>query len=358
MLVIRAVRSPTFADRVKSSQLRSGQRLVQIETSILGLYLQTNAVMIAPFLFIGLDADMDRLIDYLFFVGPGRGSVFRRSPSLKRSKSLLGNGIEPLSTWHKISRPVPTILCHFPATQHKDLELPADVAYFCQPEGPCVQLSDPKLHVFMLTDTESNIHTYGICFSIPHLFDPLLKAQVPSSAVSKGKVWEVNDSESVCIQEWGVLSVCILTRHPFYQFFAKCLRTLLHFVNHFGGKDLNWNALIQAQMNAMKSQQNGHAHSNQRQIVLEVQEWIERLVALQAPSPGINILEVELEVDPAMIVCYPPPNRLPLFELSVHRLFQRLEVCLVIDIYKLVLSEEKVRITQITIQVFPCIKLV
>lgn len=302
--------------------------------------------MIAPFLFPDVDADMDRLIDYLFFVGPGRGSVFRRSPSLKRSKSLLGNGIEPLSTWHKISRPVPTILCHFPATQHKDIELPADVAYFCQPEGPCVQLSDPKLHVFMLTDTETNIHTYGICLSIPHLFDPLLKAQLPTSAVSKGTVWEVNDSESLCIQEWGVLSVCILTRHPFYQFFAKCLRTLSHFIDHFGGKDLNWNALTQAQMIAMKkAQQNSHAHSHsskQRQIVLEVQEWIERLVTLQAPSPGVNVLEVELEVDPAMIVCYPPPNRLPPFELSVHRLFQRLEVCLVIDIYKLVLSEEKV----------------
>ena len=300
---------------------------------------------------------MDRLIDYLFFVGPGRGSVFRRSPSLKRTKSLLGNGIEPLSTWHKISRPVPTILCHFPAAQHTDLELPPDVAYFCQPEGPCVQLSDPKLHVFMLTDTESNIHTYGICLSIPHLFDPLLKAQLPASAVNKGKVWEVNDSESLCIQEWGVLSVCILTRHPFYQFFAKCLRTLSHFVDHFGGKELNWNALIQAQMNTMKKKNktqqqkhnNGsHTHlKQQRQIVMEVQEWMERLVALQAPSSGVNVLEVELEVDPAIIVCYPPPNRLPLFELSVHRLFQRLEVCLVIDIYKLVLSEEKVRGTQI-----------
>jgi hypothetical protein len=201
----------------------------------------------------------------------------------------------------------------------------------------------------MLTDTESNIHTYGICLSIPHLFDPLLKAQLPASAVSKGKVWEVNDSESVCIQEWGVLSVCILTRHPFYQFFAKCLKTLSHFVDHFGGKDLNWNALIQAQMNAIKrttQKRNGHAHSKQqRQIVSEVQEWIKRLVSLQAPSPGVNVLEVELEVDPAMIVCYPPPNRLPFFELSVHRLFQRLEVCLVIDVYKLVLSEEKVRTT-------------
>ena len=285
---------------------------------------------------------MDKLIDYLFFVGPGRGSVFRRSPSLKRSQSSPGGGIEPLTTWHKISRPVPTILCHFPQnTQDNELELPLDVAYFCQPEGPCVQLSEPKMHVFMLTDTETNIHTYGVCLSLPHLFDPLLKAQAPLSAVSKSTVWEVNDSESVCIQEWGVLSVCILARHPFIQFFVKCLKTLLHFVDHFGGKDLNWNAIIQAQINTCKNLQNGNSHPKHH-IVQEVQEWIEKLVSLQAPSPSVNVLEIELEVDPASMVCYPPSNRLPLFELHVHKLFQRLEVCFVIDIYKLVLSEEKV----------------
>lgn len=206
-----------------------------------------------------------------------------------------------------------------------------------------MQMSESKTHVFMLTDTESNIQTYGICLSVPHLFDPLLKAQAPSTCITKSTVWEVNDSESVCIQEWGVLSVCILTRHPFFNFFAKCLKTLLHFVDHFGGKDLNWNAIIQSQINSSKNLQNGGVgrHSSRR-IVEEVLDWINRLVTLQAPSPGVNILEVELEVDPATMVCYPPPNRLPLFELQVHRLFQRLEVCLVIDIYKLVLSEEKV----------------
>ena len=197
------------------------------------------------------------------------------------------------------------------------------------------------MHVFMLTDTESNMQTYGVCLSIPHLFDPLLKAQVPS-AVSRRGVCEMNDSESMCIQEWGVLSVCILTRHPFFHFFAKCLKTVLHFIDHFGGKDLNWNALIKAQMKSSKLK-NGDSHSNLR-IVREIQDWIDELVSLHAPSPTINIMEVELEVDPASMVCYPPANRLPIFELHVHRLFQRLEVCFVIDIYKLVLSEEKVRV--------------
>ena len=299
---------------------------------------------------------MDRLIDYLFFVGPGRGSVFRRSPSLKRSVSSPGNAFEPLTTWHKISRPVPTILCQFPPNnQTRDAELSFDVAYFCQPEGPCVQMSETKTHVFMLTDTESNIQTYGICLSIPHLFDPLLKAQAPSTCITRSTVWEVNDSESVCIQEWGVLSVCILTRHPFFNFFAKCLNTLLHFVDHFGGKDLNWNAIIQSQIKSSKNLQNGgDGRHSSRRIIEEVLDWINKLVSLQAPSPCVNILEVELEVDPATMVCYPPPNRLPLFELQVHKLFQRLEVCLVIDIYKLVLSEEKVCTKYIMVIVCVC----
>ena len=307
-------------------------------------------------------AIMDRLIDYLFFVGPGRGSVFRRSPSLKRSSSSpRGGAVESITSWHKISRPVPTILCHFPLHHKKsDPNLPLDVAYFCQPEGPCVQLSEPKMHIFMLTDTESNVQTYGICLSIPHLFDPLLKAQAPSSSVKRSAVWEVNDSESVCIQEWGVLSICILTRHPFYHFFAKCLKTLSHFVDHFGGKELNWNAIIQAQITAAKNLhvQNGggDSHSDKGNIVQEVQDWIERLVTLKAPSPNVNVLELELEVDPAVMVCYPPPNRLPIFDLPVHKLFQKLEVCFVIDIYKLVLSEEKVSHTHtLDVRMFVCV---
>ena len=309
-------------------------------TSPLPSFLLLN--VFSPPSFAGWNNIMDRLIDYLFFVGPGRGSVFRRSPSLKRSTSSPSNAVEPLTTWHKISRPVPTILCQFPSN-HQSSELSLDVAYFCQPEGPCVQVSEPKMHVFMLTDTESNVQTYGICLSIPHLFDPLLKAQAPSTCITKSTVWEVNDSESVCIQEWGVLSVCILTRHPFFNFFAKCLKTLSHFIDHFGNKDLNWNTIIQSQISSSKNLQNGRdGHHSSRQIVEEVRDWINKLVSLQAPSPSVNILEVELEVDPATMVCYPPPNRLPLFELQVHKLFQRLEVCLVIDIYKLVLSEEKV----------------
>ena len=74
----------------------------------------------------------------------------------------------------------------------------------------------------------------------------------------------------------------------------------------------------------------------------EVEKWIDGLISLKAPIPCESALEVELEVDPATVVCYPPSSRLPLLELPVHKMFQRLGVCNVLEIFKLILSEQKV----------------
>lgn len=279
-----------------------------------------------------MDASLfsNRLVDYLALVGPGRGVVFEKSLSESGGTVSFGSSLGGLTTgsWHKLSHPRPTILRKFPALEHKDFELASDIAYFCQPEGCCTNVTEPQTHVFLLTDTETNVQTYGVCLSLPHLFDPLLKAQDHGEGQCG-----LTDSDSLCIQEWGVLSVCILSRHPFFTFFKKCLNTLAHFVEHFCGTELTWNALIESQY---------WPHSQNR-AVEEIEHWVEQLLTLRAPIPGENALEVELEVDPAVVVSYPPSNRLPVLELSVHRVFRRLGVCNVIDIYKLVLSEQKVR---------------
>ena len=262
----------------------------------------------------------ERLVDYFLIIGPGRGVVFNKP---KGRKTSFGNR---LNSWYKVSHPVPTILRRFPETDHKDSELPFDVTYFCQPNGCCADVREPRSHIFMLTDTETNIHTYGVCLSLPHLFGSLTSTQEA----------EVLNSDSICIQEWGVLSICILSRHPFFDFFEKSLNTLFHFVDHFCGKDFNWNTLIQARY------QPSGLHSNTGNMVHEIEEWINGLISLKAPIPCESALEVELEVDPATVVCYPPSSRLPLLELSVHKMFQRLGVCNVLEIFKLVLSEQKV----------------
>ena len=70
-------------------------------------------------------------------------------------------------------------------------------------------------------------------------FGPVSRAQ--------SRNWEYQNQDSVSIQEWGVLSLCILSRENFFVFFEKCLRTIIHFVEHFCGDRLSWDLLIHYQ---------------------------------------------------------------------------------------------------------------
>lgn len=312
-----------------------------------------------------VNSSCERLVDYLILVGPGRGVLFEQVTSVEEgSQKRRGRGSNnrhhQLHNWQNISTPVSSILHRFPSTDHEDFRLARDVSYFCQPEGCCVELLHSKSHVFMLTDTESNERTYGVCLTFPHLFDPNM-----DPTVAAGSAHCSDGTETICIQEWGVLSVCILSHHPFFSFFAKCLKTLSHFVDNLGSGDLSWNALIQAQyethasnafQSACRTEFGSHVEEkkerqNSPPIVSEVEEWIGNLLLLPAPGEGkgdieVHGLEVELEVEPAFIVCYPPKNRLPLLDLPLHRIFQKVGVHLVLEIYKLVLSEQKVSETK------------
>lgn len=272
-----------------------------------------------------------RLVDYMVLVGPGRGNTFNTDGPV----SQLSN------SWCQIHSPMPTILNRFPKEDHHDFELAYDMVYFCHPEGSCLQMEGPKIHMFMLTDTGTNTRTYGVCLSKSHLFDPYYPQGTNDVSCR-------SDKDDFCIQEWGILSVCLLSRHPFFNFFAKCLQTLTHFVEDFGDDTLSWEALIRYSRLSLDPQipsegtqpvsPNGDADRN---MLSEVVEWIEHLLNLEAPEPG-SALEVELEVDPAFILAYPSSNRLPMFDVSLYHTFKHLDVCTVIDIYKLVLSEQKV----------------
>ena len=263
----------------------------------------------------GLHQD-GKLVNHLLLVGPRQSVTF---------EPLLGNG--PLQQdWHNITTPAPAILkCYPPNPRHKDLA--GDVVYFCQPEGCCIELQERKLHVFMLTDTETNIKTYGVCLTIPHLFDP------PTTQASREKGPGV---EVVSIQEWGILSICLLSRHPFFSFLAKCLRTLSHFMEHFGSNRHSWNELLQS------GSDSGSDCTKKSTFVVDVENWINKLLELPAPEEGGCGLEVELEVEPEVLVGYPAKSRFPLFDLHLHHILQRVGVHTFIEIFKLVLSEQKV----------------
>ncbi len=295
-----------------------------------------------------------RLVDYLLLVGPSHSSVTFEPVAPPNGGTGGGgrgssrgakNAGPPLQNWHNITTPTPTILRRFPPEDRPKNELITDVVYFCQPEGCCIELTKPKCHIFMLTDTETNDRTYGVCLTIPHLFDPQTSNEAPSSSKSGG-----DDLSSINIQEWGVLSLCILSHHPFFNFFAKCLKTLVHFMEHFGAKEQSWNELIHAAKSDSGSKtENSTAGVKAKSseawkstFVTEIEDWIGNLLDLPAPEIGRCGLEVELEVEPEVFVCYPPKNRLPFCDLHLHRMFQKVGVHTTIEIFKLVLSEQKV----------------
>ena len=275
------------------------------------------------------DKKLNRLINYIIIVGPSaRIPEHQSSPGIP---SLTPTSPPPVSRdggWDAIYKPRPAILRRFPEADLPDQPLVDNVVYFCQPEG-CVSGEFEKTsHIFMLTNTETNIRTYGCCISFPYLVDPLARAQSHD--------WKFENQDSVSIQEWGVLSICLLSQHKYFNFFNHCLKTIIHFVEHFCGPKLTWDLLIHSKF---VSQDDTNYIA-----VRELENWIESLIALPTPKPGIDILEVELEVDPAIIVGCPPPTRLPIFNLPVYAMFEQLEIYFVIEIYKLLLLEQKVKI--------------
>lgn len=278
----------------------------------------------------------ERLLDYLILVGPGHSVTFEPVQSPSRTLNVQG--------WHNITTPHPTILSQYPARDRPDCELAREVVYFCQPEGCCVEISGAKTHVFMLTDTETNLRTYGVCLSIPHLFDPHTTQPPPPLAAAGAKQSSIK-SETINIQEWGVLSVCLLSHHSFFGFFAKCLKTLSHFVEHFGSNKFTWNDLLRAHSGSRIETQGPDGKEQQKgsRFVVEIERWIDNLLSLPAPEIGRCGLEVELEVEPEVLVSYPLKSRLPLYELHIHQMLQRIGVHTLIEIFKLVLSEQKVR---------------
>ena len=273
----------------------------------------------------------DRLVDYIFIVGPS--TKLPDPPSSADIPSLSPTSPPPDDDWQNIFQTKSSVLWRHPTKDIPDQPLTDNVIYFCQPEGHCsIDTENTITHYFMLTNTETNIRTYGTCISFPYLTDPLVCAQSPN--------WKRENKDTVAIQEWGVLTVCVLSRCDNFLFFEQALNTLIHFVDNFFDSDLSWDLIIHS----------AHVSSSSRAdyfAVLEVTKWVESLLALPVPKPGVEVMEVELEVNPAVLIGYPPSSRFPFVDLPIYYILQKLDVHLVIEIYKLLLLEHKVSNTRV-----------
>lgn len=264
------------------------------------------------------------LVNYLIVVGPS--TQIPENASSPCIPDLDVASPSPEGEWDSIFKPRPAILRRFPEVDNPICSLTSNIVYFCQPEGCIKEKKQEASHIFMLTNTETNVRTYGVCISFPHLIDPLARAQSHD--------WQYENQDSVSIQEWGLLSVCILSQHQCFRFFKQCLRTLIRFIENYCGSKLTWDLLIHSKFAP-------HDDPNYA-AVREVEKWINNLLDLPPPKDGLEVLEVELEVDPALLIGFPPLSRLPLFDLAIHEMFEILNINLVIEIFKLLLLEQKV----------------
>ncbi|CAG5097112.1 Oidioi.mRNA.OKI2018_I69.XSR.g14937.t1.cds [Oikopleura dioica] len=128
-----------------------------------------------------LSDDKRRFLDYLFFVAPQDSDDSETSVISKK----------------------------YPKEDYEESSLPADVAYFCQPEGNHIEkfyggsaVMKDSSFVFTLTDKDTSSTRYGVC----HNFYVRRK----SSDETKDKL----------------VSICILTNHQFISGFRTVLATL------------------------------------------------------------------------------------------------------------------------------------
>lgn len=221
---------------------------------------------------------------------------------------------------------VPTILQKLPQSTHgHSLPVTPDVAYFCFPKDGVPDMyvaNQPYKHIFLLTDKETDIKRYCTCITFA--------SEVQNSCVAETEDANGTASQPPSFQMADVrmLSVVIISVHPNFTFFTKCLRQLHTFVEDMFVGKVSWSAVFEGQ-------QSGST------LAVELHEWLKRLSELTLPAAG-ELMEVELAVKPPAKLCVPPPRRYPVAEVPIHQLFDFLSVETVLKVFKLLLCEEKV----------------
>lgn len=243
----------------------------------------------------------DPLLDHIAFIGP---AIFASEDKKKDASSV-------------------NILASLPRSpQSNCLPLSAEIACFCQPSPEKSRHlgKQPRDHIFMLTDKETDIKRYGICITF--------LCESPVKTVQE-------DSLSFEAADAQVISVAIISRFMYFNFFRKCLHELYGFVEDFGAGSITWWDLI------YEGESPSGASGNP--LVGDIIAWLERLLSMSPPEEG-HMLEVELSVAPPFKLFCPPSRRFPIADYPIHDIFDRFSIDNALLIFKLLMCEEKVLI--------------
>lgn len=137
----------------------------------------------------------------------------------------------------------PELLRRYPTEDHPDFPLPLDVVFFCQPEG-CVlvgtrrtSLRESTPFVFALTEKDTSRVRYGICVNF---YRPIDRADGFSRGSRDQSSFEGGDAvlpevagpappvpaRRKKLSSHSLVSLCIISHHPFFSTFRECLFTL------------------------------------------------------------------------------------------------------------------------------------
>ncbi|XP_074660769.1 MAP kinase-activating death domain protein-like [Tubulanus polymorphus] len=296
-----------------------------------------------------------RLLDYMVIVGsrhPNRNNSVAQTPELLR---------------------------RYPVDDHKDFVLPADVVFFCQPEG-CINVGPKRMSlrestsfVFSLTEKDSARVRYGICVNFYRPFEK--KSHSRSGGVGAGgdrnddshptadnqKTSQKSSSSSPRTRRKSkntgrlrnntLTSLCIVSHHPFFSTFRECLFVLRRLIDacnerscskrigasRASSRDTVWGVLT------------GQGVDNTPSLVMhevrEIETWILRLLSAPVPVPGKTRVELDIlprELQPPMVFALPDHTRLSLVDFPLHLPLELLGVETCISVLEMIILEHKV----------------
>ncbi|EEC02724.1 map-kinase activating death domain protein, putative [Ixodes scapularis] len=262
----------------------------------------------------------------------------------------------------------PELLRRYPTEDHPDFPLPLDVVFFCQPEG-CIllgarrtSLRESTPFVFALTEKDTSRVRYGICVNFYRPIDRadgFPRGSGDQSSFEGGDVVlppEAGPAPPVParrkrLSSHSLVSLCIISHHPFFSTFRECLFTLRKLLDSSNERLLSismcisslfrdsvWNVFLGRVVEGISS---AVLHE-----VREIETWMLRLLSAPVPVPGKTRVEVAIlprSVERPLVFALPDHTRFSLVDFPLHLPLELLGVDTCMKVLTCIILEHKAR---------------
>ncbi|KRZ49949.1 MAP kinase-activating death domain protein, partial [Trichinella nativa] len=279
-----------------------------------------------------------RLIDYLVIVGSREANFSQARKTCSFSQA--SDSERPYISAHTFCTNRSELLRRYPSSNHDDFVLPPDVVHFCQPDGCTVSAGsmstsrDATNFVFTLTEKDSNKLRYGISLNFMQPFDARRKVAeaMQSARQSQSLTQRVKAKRRICNRFYSLVSLCIISHHPFFTKFRQLLCVLRRLVDccneQVSLKMANNNALVRDGVWAALL---GLWHENIPTLVMDeirqLETWILKLLSAPVPVPGLTRVELQVlppDISEVMTFALPNHTRFTLVDFPLYLLIELL----------------------------------